>query len=400
MSRRQLPPQISKLEVTDRRTGKPVVRYEMVVDTGRDPETGKRGQIRRRFANEQEARKALSEVQDQVAKGDYVPRKAVTVAEIIADWLASLHSVRAVTRAGYEYDVAPVRERFGTLPVQNLTRKHLDELVVALRNGGTVTAKGRVRKPWAPRSLNRTVATTSMVLDYAIDRKMLSRNVADQVKAVPRRRKKVDTYTADEVRKVLDSIGEDRNEHLWHLALRGLRRAEIGGLRWSNVDFAGKALTVEIGRADARNGLVVEDIPKTECSRRTLPMDEDLVQVLRRARGRQAGDKLAVGKAYGKGGYVACDAAGRPYHPSTISHLWGKAAKAAGVRHIRLHDCRHTAGTLMHLRNVPIAVIAEWLGHTDASFTQRTYAHSQRDALAEAAVTLGSVVTTRDIEAG
>lgn len=73
-------------------------------------------------------------------------------------------------------------------------------------------------------------------------------------------------------------------------------------------------------------------------------------------------------------------------------------AFVSGVRHIRLHDCRHTAGTLMHLRQVPIAVIAEWLGHTDASFTQRTYAHSQCDALADAARTLGSVVTTRDID--
>ncbi|MFE3190718.1 tyrosine-type recombinase/integrase [Nocardia sp. NPDC059240] len=90
-----------------------------------------------------------------------------------------------------------------------------------------------------------------------------------------------------------------------------------------------------------------------------------------------------------RGGYAARDEAGRPYLPSTITHLWGKAAKAAGVRHIRLHDCRLSAGTLMHLRRVPIAVIAEWLGHTDAGFTQRTYAHSRKDALADAAATLG-----------
>ncbi|MET8424388.1 tyrosine-type recombinase/integrase [Nocardia sp. NPDC004860] len=398
MSRQQLPPQITKMMVTDRRTKKEVVRYEVVADAGRDPETGKRHQIRRRFKTEKEAREALSKFLDEAASGTFVPRKDVTVAEIIGDWLKSLHSVRRVTLGGYEYDLAPVKQRYGTLPVQKLTRKHLDELVVALREGGTLTEKGRVRRPWAPRSLNRTVDTTAMVLDYAMDRKLVARNVADQIKAVPRRPRKHDTFTAEEVRQVLDSIAQDRNEHLWHLALRGLRRAEIGGLRWRNIDFAAKALSVEIGRADARDGVVVEDTPKTEASRRTLPMDDELVEVLRRAHRRQAGEKLAVGDAYGKGGYVACDEAGRPYHPSTITHLWGKAAKAAGVRHIRLHDCRHTAGTLMHLRRVPIAVIAEWLGHTDAGFTQRTYAHSQRDALAEAAATLGAVVTTRDIE--
>ncbi len=399
MSRQQLPPQITKMMITDRRTKKDVVRYEVVADAGRDPETGKRHQIRRRFKTEKEARDALARFLDQAASGTFVPRKDVTVAEIIDDWLKSLHSVRRTTLAGYEYDLAPVKQQYGTLAVQKLTRKHLDELVVALREGGTQTPKGRVRRPWAARSLNRTVDSMAMVLDYAVDRKLVARNVAEQIKAVPRRRRKPDTFTAEEVRQVLDSLTEDRNEHLWHLALRGLRRSEIGGLRWRNIDFAEKTLTIEIGRA-AAGGTAIEDEPKTEASKRTLPMDGDLVEVLKRAHRRQAGEKLAVGDAYGTGGYVACDEAGNPYHPHTLSHAWTKTAKAAGVRHIRLHDCRHTAGTTMHLRRVPIAVIAEWLGHTDASFTQRTYAHSQDHALADAAAILGAVVTTRDIDAG
>ncbi|MFD6354088.1 tyrosine-type recombinase/integrase [Nocardia tengchongensis] len=396
MIRQQLPPQITKMMVTDRRTKKEVVRYEVVADAGRDPETGKRHQIRRRFKTEKEARNALATFLAQAASGTFVPRKDVTMAEIIDDWLKSLHSVRQVTLVGYEYNLSPVKQRYGSLPVQKLTRKHLDELVVALRAGGTLTEKGRVRRPWGPRSLNRTVDTTAMVLDYAMDRKLVARNVADQIKAVPRRRKKPDTYTAAEVRQVLDSVLGDRNEHLWHLALRGLRRGEIGGLRWRNIDFDSGTLSIDTSRA-AADGVVVEDEPKTEASKRTLPMDDDLVRVLKRAHNRQAAEKLVIGDAYGSGGYVACDEAGNPYHPATLTHRWIKTAKAAGVRHIRLHDCRHTAGTTMHLRKVPIAVIAEWLGHTDASFTQRTYAHSQDHALTDAAAVLGAVVTARDI---
>ncbi|MFE2998405.1 tyrosine-type recombinase/integrase [Nocardia sp. NPDC059246] len=399
MGRQQLPPQITKLTVTDRRTKKPVVRYSMVADAGRDPETGKRIQVRRRFRTEQEARHALAEIQDQAAKGSYVARRDMTVAEIIDDWETSLHWARPTTLAGYRYNLAPIRERYGSLELQKLSRKHLDELIVALRAGGTVTAKGRVRRPWAPRSLNRVVGTMEMVLDYARDRKLVAQNVAEPIKSIPRRRRKPDTYTEDEVRRVLASVAEDRNEHVWYLALRGLRRAELGGLRWRNIDFEARTLTVEIGRA-AAGGKAVEDTPKTESSERTLPMDDDMCEVLKRASRRQAADKLAVGESYGAGGYVACDEAGRPYHPDTLTHRWAKVAKAAGVRHIRLHDCRHTAGTTMHLRHVPIAVIAAWLGHADASFTQRTYAHSQADALAAAGRTLGEVVTTRDTEAG
>jgi integrase len=65
-----------------------------------------------------------------------------------------------------------------------------------------------------------------------------------------------------------------------------------------------------------------------------------------------------------------------------------------GVKPIRLHDARHSCGTAMHLRGVPLAVIAKWLGHADASITARLYTHSQDEALAAAAASLGAVVTS------
>ncbi|MFI2232660.1 site-specific integrase [Nocardia testacea] len=385
--------------MTDRRTKKPVVRYEVVADAGRDPETGKRHQIRRRFRTEKEARAALAKFLDEAASGRFVPRKDVTVDEVCGDFLTSLHWGRRTTLAGYEYNLAPVREQFGSLPVQKLTRKHLDDLVAALKSGGTKTAKGRTRRPWAARSLKRTVETTVMVLDYAIERKLLAHNVARGIKPKAGKARKPKPYTPDEVSRLLASLETDRDGHLWFLALCGLRRAELGGLRWSGVDLERKTLVVQIGRASA-GGKAVEDDPKTESSVRTLPMDSEMVEVLRRARRRQAADKLQLGEAYQDGDYVACNEDGTPYHPDTLTHRWAKAVKKAGVRHIRLHDARHTCGTTMHLRKVPMAVIAAWLGHADASVTARIYTHSQDEALRAAAKTLGEVVTTRDTQAG
>jgi integrase len=71
-----------------------------------------------------------------------------------------------------------------------------------------------------------------------------------------------------------------------------------------------------------------------------------------------------------------------------------------GIKRVRLHDARHSCATLMHLRGVPIAVIAAWLGHASAAFTLSVYAHSQDDALKAAAGSFGRVVTTRDTETG
>jgi hypothetical protein len=79
MARQQLPPQIKKIDVRDRRTGKTVVRYQVTVDTGINPQTSRRQQVRRRYATEKQARDALAEITQQVATDAFVPRKAVTV---------------------------------------------------------------------------------------------------------------------------------------------------------------------------------------------------------------------------------------------------------------------------------------------------------------------------------
>jgi integrase len=197
----------------------------------------------------------------------------------------------------------------------------------------------------------------------------------------------------EEVAKVLQAADGDRDGHLWYLALSGLRRGEVGGLRWSDVNQADKTLTVRVSRVAAA-GRAVENGPKTNASSRTLPLDEGLAAVLRAAHKRQAEERLALGAAYGGGDYVACDEAGRPYHPDTLSKRWSKLVRAAGVRHINLHSARHTCGTTLHLRGVPLSVVAAWLGHADASVTARIYAHSQPDALKAASVTLGAVVTS------
>jgi integrase len=93
-------------------------------------------------------------------------------------------------------------------------------------------------------------------------------------------------------------------------------------------------------------------------------------------------------------GYIAVNEAGEPYTPGALTNMWHRLTAAAGVRSIRLHDARHSCGTALHLRGVPMAVIAKWLGHADASITARIYAHSQDDALKAAGTTLGQIVAS------
>ena len=151
---------------------------------------------------------------------------------------------------------------------------------------------------------------------------------------------------------------------------------------------------VTIWPADPNVIGTAENDPKPAASRRTLPLPDRLVTVLRSAKRRQAAERLALGVSYGGGVYVVSNEAGEPYSPAVLSRYWRDAVKAAKVRHIKLHAARHTCATLMHLEGVPVAVIAAWIGHKDASLTLRLYAHSQDDALKVAGASLNRVVTT------
>jgi integrase len=201
-----------------------------------------------------------------------------------------------------------------------------------------------------------------------------------------------------QVERLLRAIREDRNRHAWHLALSGLRRGEIGGLRWTNIDFEAKTLTIGPTRISVDGKAIEQDDAKSEDSHRVLPIPDPLLVELKAAKKRQLSEKLKVGVDYADLGYVVCNEAGQPYHPDTLSKMWANTVAAAGVP--RLHDARHTCGTTMHLQGVPAAIIAAWLGHADVAFTMRTYVHSQPNALADGARSLARVVTIRDNVAG
>ena len=160
-----------------------------------------------------------------------------------------------------------------------------------------------------------------------------------------------------------------------------------------DINFETGTLSIERNRVRVGASRVVEGEPKTQSSRRTLPMDAGMACVLKRASARYAQERLALGAAHADSGYVACDEAGEPYTPGALTNMWHHLTAAAGVHPIRLHDARHSCGTALHSRGVPMAVIAKWLGHTDPSITAKIYAHSQDEALRAASATLGQVVT-------
>jgi integrase len=184
----------------------------------------------------------------------------------------------------------------------------------------------------------------------------------------------------------------DRLAAVITLQMLGLRPEEACGLRWrTDVDLDRRTLTIRNVRTLV-DGRPVEKPPKTDAGQRTLPLDDVLVAALRQYKAVQAAERLAAGPAYSSGGYVACDELGQPLDPARLRRAWYRLMKAAGVPKVKPYTAsRHAAASyLANQARVSPAVIAAWLGHSDASFTMKTYVHARpedlaaaRDALAE-----------------
>lgn len=373
------------------------VRWRFVVDVGRKP-NGRRDQRTYTYDTLREAREERARIVNDLTRGTYVRDSKKTLGQHLDEWLAGRRKLRESTRSNYLNALKPVREQLGHLVLQEVTKAHVDRLVTTLlASGRRVGTKGR---PLSPSTVTLMLTVLAMALDDAVKQGQLVRNVARLVDRPSAQPRETATWTAEQAAAFLAHVAADRLYVAWCLSLYGLRRGEVLGLRWCDVNLARGTLTIARTRTIV-DGAVVEGEPKTEKGKRTLPLDKTLVDALTRLQLRQREEADAAGVAYldachGCGEvHVVVDELGEPVHPEFYSDRFAVLVRKAKLPRIRLHDTRHTCGTLMHLRGVPAVVISAWLGHANAAFTIKTYCHSQDEALAVAGTTLATAYTAK-----
>lgn len=382
---------ITKIELSKRKDGRPVVRYQIVVDAG--VVDGIRKQVRKRFKTEAEARAALAKINDQRATGTYVLKSKDTVEQAVENYLRGRTGIKPSSLASLRDYLKPVVDVYGDKPIQSLKKSHIDSLLLDLELG-TLPARrdGQPRRKYGAFARRHVLSSLRMVLESELKQGHLVRNVASLVDVPKLDGHEMQTFDVEQAQQLLQATVDDRDGIAWHLGLAGLRRAEIAGLLWSAVDMNAHTLSIKDTRVTV-DGHAVASTTKTTRSTRTLPLPDSVYSALLHARTLQARDRVTNRDKYQDSGYVVVDECGSPYRPDRITKAWRKACIKAKVPTIRLHDARHTCATLMHLQGVPIVVIAAWLGHVDAGFTMRTYAHSQNDSLKLAAESFPMLVT-------
>jgi integrase len=199
----------------------------------------------------------------------------------------------------------------------------------------------------------------------------------------PHRRRELRTWTAQELRQFLGSVQDDRLYAAWRLAaLTGMRRGEVLGLRWADLDLDGGWLSV-------RQTLVVIDNqpqlsqPKTTRGSRRLALDPGTVTALRVHRKAQAAERLAIGPAWSDEDLVFTCQDGRALQPEYVRRQFDR----------RFHDLRHTHATLALQAGVHPKVVSERLGHTTVTMTLDIYSHAIPAMQQDAATTIAGLVT-------
>jgi integrase len=365
------------------------VRYRLVVDVGSD-ESGRRKQLTRTFDTQREARDELARIRHETNLGIYVRPSRETVSAYLDGYLkGATRGLRASTKRNYEDALQPVRERLGTRLLQSISKADIEELMDWMLTSGRRRG-GKPGTGLSGRSARLTLGRLSAALEAAVLEGKLVRNVAKLVSPPEYIKRERETWSRAEVRKFLVKASSDRLYAAWRLSLYGLRRGEVLGLRWSDIDLRASTLTVNQARVLVEYRVRIEE-PKSRNGKRTLPLDGELVAALATLRKRQLDESAAAGAAYRSGlagldwyrggEYVITDEAGTPVHPEWYSDEFGRLLKRAGLRRITLHDSRHTTLTLMEHAGVPISIISKWAGHYDSAFTQKTYVHASDEDL-------------------
>jgi integrase len=336
----------------------------------------------------------LDKARDRLTAGGPVKDSKITVGAWLVHWRATILAAsdrKESTRALYSnlsrrhLEVAP----FGALRLDLLRPSHIDGLVLAMRTKMKL-GKGENAEPVRALS-DSTIRSTYTVLraglDGAVRDGLLARNPAVQVSRPGVARHEAKHLDSTAVAAVLREAGGSRYFPVLALiAATGLRKGEALALRWDtnvvNLDEGWLKVRSTLGRVDKA---LIPSEPKTERSRRTVPLSPAVVAMLRKHKAAQAAEKLRAANQWRDSGLVFTNEFGGPVDPRNLLRVIETAAKAAGVEHIGVHTLRHSAAVGWLESGVHIKAVADLLGHSSIAITGDIYGHTSEDT-ARAAV--------------
>lgn len=373
------------------------------------------GQRQRRtkggFATKGEALAAMAKLQKDVADGTHVEGSRQTVAQYLDGWLAGV-TVRGSTYNSYALAVRRLLPHIGDCTLQALTRSDVKAAYKAIGDAGRSTKGNKKGGALADKTVHNTHLALVKALGAAVEDRKLTFNPAQAAHRLVKDRPEMKTWLAGELRAFLSqtedllSQAEDPlsvplpSYPLWRLAAyTGMRRGEVLGLRWRDVDLDAAQLSVrqQVARIRRKGADGKVEVlwgygpPKTKAGRRSIALDKGTVDVLRDRRATWAAQKVRT-EVYKDEDLVFCKADGSRLDPDVVSGIFERLVRKSGLPKIRFHDLRHTHATLGLAAHIHPKVMSERLGHSSITITLDLYSHAIPALGAEAADTIAAVV--------
>jgi len=335
---------------------------------------------------EDEVWQDLVKIQRDKQQGLPIVTKGQTIGKFLEGWLEDSvkPSVREQTYKTYESTV-----RLHIIPV--IGKVALDKL--------TPQDVQRMMREAAKKDFTAThVAYCRTILRIALNKALkwglVARNVAALADPPKRQRYDAQYLTVDEARRFFKVVRSDRLEALYVVTTTlGLRKGEVCGLRWQDIDLDNGELTVryQLQRVGGKKQLVE---PKTDRSRRTIALPPFVVTALRAHEVRQRADRKWAASKWQEHGLVFTTSIGTPLEQSNLSRAFHSLLDTAGIPRQRFHNLRHSAATLMLAQGVEAPAIMAVLGHSHISTTINLYAHVMPEVKRDAADRMEALFAT------
>lgn len=356
---------------------------------------------RRRAKSEAEARQKLKQLQERRDNRLNLKQGSMTVAEWLETWLADYcDHLKQKTREGYE---RAIRGHITPHALANVRLEALaaDDIVQWLKTLRRKPSKRTGAKPGqklSEASVSIPYRCLRAALNVAVDQDIITKNPTLKVKApAGTRQRSPIVLTEEQIGRLLATWEGHRLYALFAVAaLTGVRRSELLGLRWRDVELDNRLMHIcgqlQLLQPDPSKPRVLVYVPsaKTAAGHRTIDLSVELVATLRLWRAEQAEERLILGKAWAGEDYIFTNEVGRPYNPKGLYIHFKAGLKRAGLPvEMTIHDLRHCAGSLMLARGEDISAVSELLGHSSRAVTERIYAHALRDRKKRAGESLG-----------
>ena len=364
--------------------------WQITIWTGKKPDGSPIRHYETVNGSKADAQRRLRELLTDIDKSIYVTPTKYTVKDIIDQWLDGYCKTNCQSRT---YDGYEAAARLYIVP----SLGHI--LMKDLQPKAIQSSYGALCETMSNRTVLHVHRILSQCLKWAVRQNYIGRNPCELVDPPSPRNRTMCTLSAFEVGILLDNAQSNYYYPVIYTAIStGLRRNELLGLRWRDVDL--DLLAISVSRTLYKGkGRVEFKEPKTKYSRRRVAMTPKLALYLKEYKREREILNLELGKVLGLDDLVFADYNGKPIDPSVLTHNFGRIVKRVGLG-VRFHDLRHSYATLMLAAGVHPKIVSEALGHSTVAITLDIYSHVTPGLQEAAAKQLDSVLPAGAVRLG